>query len=151
MTTYFMEVLARETMSLAAVTDAASLGQWRSALVDELTTAQSPYAKVLRQEGELRDRAAFLDQWRDLIAAAVDRVVKSDPAARADADVQKTAMLILAALHGGSVLSRVAKDRRPLNAALDLALVPLPTPVDDALPGRDETVLSVPWTGDDFR
>src|SRR3954451_13787400 len=43
---------------------------------------------------------------------------------KADVDAQKTAVLILAALRGGSTLSRIAQDPRPLNAALDLALVP---------------------------
>lgn len=132
MNAHFAEVLARETTSLAAVVDPATLDDWRHRLVDEVLAPQSPYAKVLRQEGDLDDRAAFLDRWRALIAATVARVLASDPVARPKTDVQRTALLILAALHGGNILSRVAKDAAPLNAALDLALVPLIATLDEA-------------------
>jgi hypothetical protein len=46
----------------------------------------------------------------------------------ADVDAHETAVLILAALHGGGTLSQVAQDPRPLNAALDLALGRLAAP-----------------------
>jgi hypothetical protein len=82
----------------------------------------------------VRDRARFLDRWRELIAETVDRVLQSGATGdafsssgrglQANVDAQKTAVLILAALHGGSILSQVAQDPEPLNAALDLALAP---------------------------
>ena len=77
------------------------------------------------------DRADFLDRWRWLIAETVDRLLQSvkgntlcssAQTPRADVDAQKTAVLILAALHGGSTLSRVAQDPGSLDAALDFAL-----------------------------
>lgn len=133
MRTHFAEVLARESAFLAGVTDAAMLANWRCRVVEELMTPLSPYVLALQQTGDVPDRVDFLDQWRELIAETVDRLLRSGatgvilwPSARAPrADVaQKTAVLILAALHGGSTLSQIAQDPRPLNAALDLALVP---------------------------
>jgi hypothetical protein len=109
------EVLARETACLAGVTDGAMLVSWRRGVVDELMTPQSPYALALRQTGAVRDRADFLDRWRELIAETVDRLLRtsttgdtlctSTQGTKADVDPQKTAVLILAALHGGSTLS----------------------------------------------
>jgi len=133
MRTYFVEVLARERACLAGVTDGAMLAGWRRGVVEELMTPQSPYVLALRQTGDVRDRADFLDRWRELIAETVDRLLQSGARGdtlcssargpKADVDAQKTAVLILAALCGGSTLSQVARDPRPLNAALDLALM----------------------------
>jgi hypothetical protein len=133
MRTHFAEVLARESASLAAVTDWTMLAGWRDRVVEELMTPQSPYVLALRQTGDLSGRADFLDRWRGLIAETVERLLQSvtadtlcssAPTPRADADAQKTAVLILAALHGGNTLSRVAQDSGPLDAALDFALLP---------------------------
>lgn len=132
MRTHFAEVLASERASLAGVTDAAMLAEWRRRVVEELMTPGSPYLLALQRIGDTPDQADFLDQWCELIAGTVDRlfgvtVDAPSPSAlprRADVDAHKTAVLILAALHGGCTLSRIAQDPRPLNAALDLALVP---------------------------
>jgi hypothetical protein len=139
----FAEVLARERACLAGVTDGAMLASLRRGVVEELMTPQSPYVLALRQTGDVRGRADFLDRRRELIAETVDRVLQSGatgethcPSAQApkvDVDAQKTAVLILAALHGGSILSQLAQDPRPLNAALDLALVPLAATEDGSL------------------
>lgn len=132
MRTYFTEVLARERACLAEVTDRTMLADWRRGVVKELMTPQSPYVLALRQTGSVRDRADFLDGWRGLISGTVDRLLQSGATGgtlcssaqspNSDVDVQRIAVLILAALHGGSTLSRLARDPRPLNDALDLAL-----------------------------
>lgn len=134
MRTHVAEVLARESACLAVVTDGATLADWRRRVVEELLTPSSPYAWALRQTGDTRARADFLDQWRELIAGAVERLLKSgttggrhcaaDRTRSVDVAAQEIAVLVLAALQGGSTLSRIARDPRPLNAALDLALVP---------------------------
>ncbi|GAB3163717.1 hypothetical protein [Microbispora hainanensis] len=152
MRTHFAEVLARENACLAGVTDGAKLAGWRRRVVEELMTPRSPYVFALRQTGDGAERADFLDRWRELIAETLDRLLQSgatggthcssgQAARRADADPHKTAVLILAALHGGSTLSRIAKDPWPLNAALDLALAPF-TATEDNSPAR--TVMSSP-------
>ena len=147
---HFAEVLARESACLAGVTTGAMLASWRRRVIEELMTPRSPYVLALQQSGDLADRADFLDRWRELIAETVDRLLQSRAtrdapwpfarAPRADVDAQKTAVLILAALHGGSTLSRVAQDPRHLNAALDLALVPLAA-TEDSSPARTGNTL----------
>jgi hypothetical protein len=144
MRTYFTEVLAREEARLAGVTDATMFSGWRHCLVEELMTPDSPYTLALRPSGAVRDRADFLDRWRALIAATVGRLMRTSPsgetfcasaqAPQADVDAEKTAVLILAALHGGSTLSQLAQDPRPLNAALDLALAPFAAAEDNSAP-----------------
>ncbi|MGW0147895.1 hypothetical protein ACWDVU_20055 [Streptomyces sp. NPDC003333] len=134
MRTHIAEVLARESAALAGVTDSAELTRWRRRVVEELMTPSSPYVLAMRATYDVRARADFLDQWRELIAETVDRLAHTDFAGdrsqapdqsrRADFDAEKTAVLILAALQGGSALSRLAQDPGPLDAALDLALVP---------------------------
>jgi hypothetical protein len=141
MRSHFTEVLARESACLAGVADRAMLGRWRRGVVEELMTPESPYALALRQTDDLRDRADFVDRWCELIAETVDRVLQSGAedktrcstvqAPKVNVDAQKTAELILAALHGGSVLSRLARGPRPLDAALDLALVSLVAGTED--------------------
>lgn len=139
MKTHFAEVLARESARLAGITDGAKLSCWQRKLVEELMTPDSPYARALRQTGGGSDRAEFLDRWRALIEDAVRELVHrramgaSDSASgppdyAADVDPRKTAVLVLAALHGGSTLSQIAKNSWPLNAALDLALAPFKAP-----------------------
>ena len=145
MRTHFTEVLARESAYLAGVTDGTMLAGWRRRVVEELMTPRTPYALALRQTGDMPDRADFIDRWRGLIAETVDRLLQSGAtgntlcssaqAPGADVDAQKTAVLILAALHGGSTLSQLAQDPRPLNAALDFALAPFAA-TEDNNPGR---------------
>ncbi|TCN32953.1 hypothetical protein EV644_1235 [Kribbella orskensis] len=142
MRTHFAEILAREGACLAGVTDGAKLAGWRRRVVEELMTPRSPYALALRQTGDVPERADFLGRWRGFIEEAVDRLLQADvtlsttrSAIQAtsnghDVDPHKTAVLILAALHGGSTLSQIAQDPWPLNAALDIALAPLGGPED---------------------
>ncbi|MGW3345967.1 hypothetical protein ACWDA3_21870 [Nonomuraea rubra] len=142
MTTHFAEVLARESASLSGVTDRAKLAGWRRRVVKELMTPRSPYVLALQKSGDVPERADLLDRWRELIAEALDRLLQSGAAgnsrcssaqtSRADVDAQKTAVLILAALCGGSTLSQIARDPWPLNAALDMALAPFAAAEDDS-------------------
>jgi hypothetical protein len=146
MRTHIAEVLARESACLAAVTDGAKLAAWRRRVVKELMTPSSPYQLALRQTDDVHARADFLDQWRELIAETVDRLLQSgtaggrhcmsDRTRRVEVDARKIALLILAALQGGSTLSRIARDPRPLNAALDLALVPFAAGESNLLDGE---------------
>lgn len=136
----FAEVLARETTALAAVVDAGDLTGWRRELVARAASPGSAYAKALRPAGDPRERAVFLDRWQDLIAAALARVAHADTRRRDEIDARQMAVSILAALHGGAVLSRVAMDSGPLHVSVELALAPLLSAdgarVDEAKTGR---------------
>jgi hypothetical protein len=140
----FAEVLAEETTALAAVADTGSLDRWRRTLVDRATSPSPAYAKVLRPEGDPRDRAVFLDRWRDLIAEALARVVAADAEGSAQIDTRQMAVSILAALHGGTILSRLAKDAGPLEVSVGLALAPLLSFTDPATSQVEKTGPSVP-------
>lgn len=132
---HFAEVLAREGARLAEVSDRETLAEWRAQVVKEILTPRSSYALALRQASDAPERDDFLEQWRRLITGAVARVMRGDRSRSADVsisyathceiDPQKTAVLILAAIHGGNTLSLVAQDPSPLNAALDIAVAPL--------------------------
>ena len=119
----FAEVLASETAHLAAVTDVETLRAWRRHLVDQLMTPRSPYARALSRSADAAETHRFLDRWQDLIAEMIRRLPRSVGGEGA-ADAHEIAALILATLHGGSVLSRVARCAGPLDSALDLALAP---------------------------
>ncbi len=134
--TCFAEVLAHERAFLSTAHDTVALRAWRSHLVAEATDPQSAYASALRQVGDSGSaaRSGFLENWRYLIARALERVLgqqvcdggiraqHSPTTGRIDAD--RTAVLVLAALHGGVVLNRLSLEVRPVDAALDLALAP---------------------------
>ena len=121
---YFAEVLARETTCLDGVADRAALDEWRRDVVRELMTPDSPYVLAMQPTSDVCRQADFLERWQELISATLNRVLVSERAENAprsaeepriaDVDVQKTALLIVAALNGGSMLSRVTQDRRPL-------------------------------------
>lgn len=130
-------MLAREDALLSTANDAVALRTWRTHLVAEVTDPRSPYASALRQacDSASGTRSGFLEHWADLIARALERVLGQHVgdestgaqrrAARRCIDADRTAVLVLAAVHGGAVLSRLSHDGRPIDAALDLALAPL--------------------------
>lgn len=132
-------MLAREDALLSTAHDAGALKTWRTHLVAEVTDPRSPYASALRQvcDSASCTRSGFLEHWTDLIAKALERVLsqhvcderssaKRRPARRR-IDADRTAVLVLAAVHGGAVLSRLSRDGGPIDAALDLALAPFLT------------------------
>ncbi|MFJ9098145.1 hypothetical protein ACIRJM_06585 [Streptomyces sp. NPDC102405] len=129
MRTHIAEVW-RESAWLAVGTDRAKSADWRRRVVEELMIPSSPYVSALSQTGDMRSRADFLDQGRELIAEAVDRLLKSGAPGGQALQVAPDSTCRCRRLEdrgadprgasGGSTLSRTARDRRPLNAALDL-------------------------------
>lgn len=132
MQAYFTEVLARETASLAGVHDRERLAEWRQGLVDQAMACRSPYAQALRHDGDPQDRATFVDRWGELIAATLERITRSRAQVRAEINTRQAATSIIAALYGGSLLSRVSEDAAPLQASLNIALAPFFAPPDEA-------------------
>lgn len=133
----FRSVLAKERDCLADVTGPGDLMLWRLRLVRELMDCRSPYALSVRHGQDADNQGEFLRCWQSHLAEALQRVVierrgaASVGTARAPGpsieDPGYLALSILAALHGGVALSRLAGDRRSLEAALDLALAPVVT------------------------
>jgi len=105
---------------------------WRQALVDYylgLGRWACPIGSLATQaamtDPELeRVIAESMGAWRDLLAAGV-RKMQSTGDVDADADPDRIAMVILAAVQGGLVMSQPLRSSWPLEAALDSALDPL--------------------------
>lgn len=67
------------------------------------------------------DLAAAFDEWEGAIRAGLRRM-RARGELRADADPDRLAMALLAAVQGGLLLSQTARDTAPLEAALDTVL-----------------------------
>ncbi|TFD93454.1 TetR/AcrR family transcriptional regulator [Cryobacterium lactosi] len=109
-----------------------SWNQWRAALVEYylgLGRWACPIGSLATQAAMTDpDLEAFLGasmaEWRDLLAVGVKKMQAAsqiDPAV----DPQRIAVVILAAIQGGLVLSQPMRSAWPLEAALDSALEPL--------------------------
>ena len=109
-----------------------SWSAWREALVDYylgLGRWACPIGSLATQaattDPELeRVIAESMGDWRDLLAAGV-RKMQGAGAVDAAADPERIAMVILAAVQGGLVMSQPLRSAWPLEAALDSALDPL--------------------------
>jgi AcrR family transcriptional regulator len=109
-----------------------SWNAWRAALVDYylgLGRWACPIGSLATQAAMTDpDLEAFFSasmaEWRDLLAAGVARMQTSGVIDRAE-DPQRIAVVILAAIQGGLVLSQPMRSSWPLESALDSALEPL--------------------------
>lgn len=105
---------------------------WREALVDYylgLGRWACPIGSLAAQAAMTdpqleRGIADTMDAWRDAVAAGITRM-QSAGLVGPDADAQRIAVVILAAVQGGLVMSQPLRDAWPLEAALDAALDPL--------------------------
>lgn len=109
-----------------------SWNQWRAALVEYylgLGRWACPIGSLATQAAMTDpDLEAFLGasmaDWRDLLAAGVTKMQAAGQIDR-EVDPQRIAVVILAAIQGGLVLSQPMRSAWPLEAALDSALEPL--------------------------
>ena len=110
----------------------ASWNQWRAALVEYylgLGRWACPIGSLATQAA-MTDSAletflgASMAEWRDLLALGVTRM-QANGQIDQGVDPQRIAVVILAAIQGGLVLSQPMRSAWPLEAALDSALEPL--------------------------
>ncbi|QYF73214.1 TetR/AcrR family transcriptional regulator [Cryobacterium sp. PAMC25264] len=109
-----------------------SWNQWRAALVEYylgLGRWACPIGSLATQAAMTDpDLEAFLGasmaDWRDLLAVGVTKMQAAGQIDR-EVDPQRIAVVILAAIQGGLVLSQPMHSAWPLEAALDSALEPL--------------------------
>jgi AcrR family transcriptional regulator len=105
---------------------------WRRAILTHYGSQQAwgcPISALARevigndpeQAGELR---AYMDRWRGYLQAGLDRM-RSAGILRPDAEPEKLALSIFAALQGGLLLTQTMQSLKPLEAALDGALTTL--------------------------
>jgi TetR/AcrR family transcriptional regulator, transcriptional repressor for nem operon len=123
-------LLADQQRALANVRDVDDLQRWRDTVVARNAVDDGRYGCVLGSlTTQLSDRNesarvvledAF-NRWGDLLASCLERLRvagRLDP----QADVQRLAVGIVAALHGGYILAQAARESQPLADALDMAL-----------------------------
>jgi AcrR family transcriptional regulator len=123
-------VLEREEQRLRRLDSLRGLELWRDAIVQGTARRDGAYGCVLGSlANELADQdedarlalARHLGRWRELFAAGLRRMRESG-ALRADADPERLATGLMAALQGGYLLAQTARDSGPLEVALGLAI-----------------------------
>jgi TetR/AcrR family transcriptional repressor of nem operon len=123
-------VLAREEAQLSRLNSFNGLLRWRNALVQRNAAQNGAYGCALgSMAAEVSDDddaarktlSATFQRWEQLLADGLRRMQdggKLDP----DADADALATGLIAALQGGYLLAQTARDVRPMEVALDMAL-----------------------------
>ncbi|MEV6237476.1 TetR family transcriptional regulator [Lentzea sp. NPDC051838] len=124
------QILERERGYLQRLKSFRGLVRWRDALVQRNALQNGAYGCALgSMASELADQddqartvlAQSFVEWEGLLAAGLQRM-RDSGALRADADPEKLATGLMAALQGGYLLAETAHDIRPMEVALDMAL-----------------------------
>jgi AcrR family transcriptional regulator len=124
------EVLSWQRPRLEKVDSLRGLDQWRDAMVQRCALRRGLWGCELGSlAAELSDSddrarvalAQHFAQWRDLLAAALERI-RDVGVLRADIDAKDLATGLLAAVEGGYLLSQTAHDPRLMQSALNLAI-----------------------------
>jgi TetR/AcrR family transcriptional repressor of nem operon len=124
------QVLDRETQRLGRLSSFGGLTRWRNALVQVNSLQDGAYGCALgSMASELADTdeearaslAALFRAWEELLAAGLGRMQAAGTLSP-DADPEQLAVGLMAALQGGYLLASTARDVRPMEIALDLAL-----------------------------
>lgn len=124
------QVLDRERGNLQRLKSFRGLVRWRDALVQRNALQHGAYGCALgSMASELADhdevaRAMLAESfaaWEELLAAGLRRM-RANGVLRPDADPEKLATGLMAALQGGYLLAETAHDSRPMEIALDMAL-----------------------------
>lgn len=124
------QILDRETQRLGRLNSFSGLIRWRNALVQVNSLQNGAYGCALgSMANELADQdeharaslAELFRHWENLLAAGLRRM-QAKGTLSPDADPDRLAVGLMAALQGGYLLASTAHDVRPMEIALDLAL-----------------------------
>ena len=124
------QILERETQRLGRLSSFSGLIRWRNALVEVNSLQHGAYGCALgAMANELADTdeqareslAGLFNAWEELLAAGLRRM-QAAGRLRPDADPDQLSVGLMAALQGGYLLASTARDVRPMEIALDLAL-----------------------------
>ena len=124
------QILTRETKRLGTLSDFDGLTRWRDALIEVNSLRHGAYGCALgSMANELADTderartslAALFRDWESLLAAGLRRM-QANGTLKPDASPDDLAIGLMAALQGGYLLASTARDVRPMEIALDLAL-----------------------------
>jgi TetR/AcrR family transcriptional repressor of nem operon len=124
------EILTKQTLRLQKLDSFRGLQQWRNAIVQSNALRRGAWGCTLGSlAAELSDvndtarvaLAKHFDEWEQLLADAFARM-RDRGVLREDADTQRLATGVMAALQGGYLLAQTAHDSRPMEVALDMAI-----------------------------
>jgi TetR/AcrR family transcriptional repressor of nem operon len=124
------QVLEREQVRLERFRSFRALERWRDALVQNNALQNGAYGCALgSMASELSDQddearttlAATFGEWTRLISAGLRRMQENGSLGQ-EADADKLAVGLMAALQGGYLLAATAHDVTPMKTALDMAL-----------------------------
>ena len=123
-------LLAQQRRRLEKVESLRGLELWRDEMVERNALRDGAYGCPLgSMANEIADHdqdmrqiiATHFDEWLQLLIDAMDRL-KTHGALRADADSRALATGLLAALQGGYLLAKTARDVNLMRVALDMAI-----------------------------
>lgn len=123
-------LLERQQQQLQRLNSFRGLQRWRDAVLKRNALRGGAYGCELGSlANELADQdedartalAGHFKTWEGLLAAGLERM-RQNGALRPEADPQKLATGIMAALQGGYLLAQTARDSTPMAIALDMAL-----------------------------
>jgi AcrR family transcriptional regulator len=123
-------ILAREEAQLARLNSFNGLVRWRNALVQRNAAQHGAHGCAIGSmatevsDHDDRARETLSDtfrRWEQLLADGLRRM-QDNGKLRSDADPDKLAIGLVAALQGGYLLAQTAGDIRPMEIALDMAL-----------------------------
>lgn len=123
-------LLEQQHQRLQRLDSLRGLELWRDALVERNALRQGAYgcplgslaAEVADVDEEARKEVErYFAAWQGLLSAGLERM-RGNGVLRANADPDALATGLLAALLGGYLLAQTARDVRPMEVALDMAI-----------------------------
>jgi TetR/AcrR family transcriptional repressor of nem operon len=124
------ELLERQRQQLQRLNSIRGLERWRDAIVQGNALRNGAYgcplgslaSEVADQDDQARSTLAeHFRTWESLLSAGLARMRESG-LLRPDADPDKLATFLMAALQGGYLLAQTARDTAPMRIALDMAI-----------------------------
>ncbi len=124
------QLLERQRIHLEQLDSIDGLERWRKAIMHDnvahLSTrrcvpgssASEPFGATADAQSAL---ASSIKQWENLLTAGLERM-RDNGVLQADTDPAALATGIMAALQGGYLLARTARDITPMKIALDMAI-----------------------------
>jgi TetR/AcrR family transcriptional regulator, transcriptional repressor for nem operon len=124
------EILERQDQQLRRLNSIRGLQRWRDAIVQGNALRNGAYGCPLgslaselsdRDEDARRSLADYFARWEGLLTAGLTRMREAG-VLRDEADPQKLATGLMAALQGGYLLAQTAHDSAPMRIALDMGI-----------------------------
>jgi AcrR family transcriptional regulator len=124
------QLLARQRQQLQRLNSIRGLERWRDALVQRNALRNGAYgcplgslaSQVADQNDDQRTALAeHFQTWESLLAAGLT-LMRESGVLRPEADPDRLATGLVAALQGGHILAQTARDAAPMRIALDMAI-----------------------------